>query len=170
MKIVIHFFKVSLIVSFILFLMVAGDLVSLNEQIEVAEPTLSIIPAVAALIAAGISAAGGAAKMGVGISRKKKGERQMEEAIESIKYSRPEEYSQIMNILGTRTDTITSRREAVEGRVERGTRAGVSTIGQLADSPVAALTAYSGLKERETKAISDIGIEFESMRDEALMG
>ena len=102
---------------------------------------MPITAAVAALIAAGISAASGGAKLGIGLSRKKKGEKQMNEAIESIKYSRPEEYSQIMNILGSRTDSITSRREALETRVERGTKAGIEDISQLTDSPVAALTA-----------------------------
>ncbi len=124
---------------------------------------------IGAAVGAGISGAVNIAKTIYGARQAKKGEKQMNEAIESIKYSRPEEYSQIMNILGTRTDSLTSRREAVEGRVRRGTAAGQSGIRQLADSPVAALTAYSGLKERETQAISDIGIEFESMRDQNMM-
>jgi hypothetical protein len=105
-----------------------------------------------------------------GRKEKKKGETRMEKAIADIKYSRPEEYERIMNILGQRPGRLKTQQEMVEGDIRRSTTAGTAGIRQLADSPVAALGAYSGLKEREQKAIADVGIQFEGMQDEAILG
>jgi hypothetical protein len=69
----------------------------------------------------------------------KSGEAEMNKALANIKYSRPEEYNQIMGILKQRTGGINTRREMAEGAVRRSTSSGISGIRQLADSPVAAL-------------------------------
>lgn len=98
------------------------------------------------------------------------GESQMNKALADIKYSRPDEYGQIMNILNQRQSSIDTRKRMVEGDIRRSTSSGISGIRQLADSPVAALGAYGGLKEREQNAIADLGVQFEGMRDEAMMG
>jgi hypothetical protein len=100
----------------------------------------------------------------------KSGEAEMNKALANIKYSRPEEYNQIMGILKQRTGGINTRREMAEGAVRRSTSSGISGIRQLADSPVAALGAYGGLKEREQNAIADLQLQFEGLRDEAMLG
>jgi hypothetical protein len=100
----------------------------------------------------------------------KSGEAEMNKALANIKYSRPEEYNQIMGILKQRTGGINTRREMAEGAVRRSTSSGIAGIRQLADSPVAALGAYGGMKEREQNAIADLQLQFEGMRDEAMLG
>jgi hypothetical protein len=100
----------------------------------------------------------------------KSGEAEMNKALANIKYSRPDEYNQIMGILKQRTGGINTRREMAEGAVRRSTSSGIAGIRQLADSPVAALGAYGGMKEREQNAIADLQLQFEGMRDEAMLG
>ena len=99
----------------------------------------------------------------------KKGEKQMMKSLASIKYSRPDEYQQIQNILGQRPGRLKTQKSMVERDIRRATASGAAGIRQLADSPVAALGAYSGLKEREQEAIADLGVQFEGMQDQALM-
>lgn len=105
-----------------------------------------------------------------GRKMKKKGEKQMKKAVADIKYTRPEEYSQIQNLLGYRKTTVDTRREMAEERVRGRTAAGIEDIRQLADSPVAALGAYGGMKAREQESIAELAPVFENIRDEALMG
>lgn len=100
----------------------------------------------------------------------KKGSKELEKALSQIKYSRPDEYGEIMNLLKGRVTGMDSRRESAEQRVRSDTAANVTGVSQLADSPVAALGAYGGLKNREQQAISDLGIEYEQMKDQATMG
>jgi len=99
-----------------------------------------------------------------------KGRKEMEAAIEDIKYSRPGEYAEIMRLLTNRTRGIGSRRESIEDRIRTTTASAIPGVSQLADSPVAALTAFSGVKQREQQAIADLGIQFEGIRDEAILG
>jgi len=131
---------------------------------------MAISLAIAALIAAGIKGGVAIAKGIGGASEKKKGEKQMEEALENIKYTRPEEYADIMSLLRKRKTDITSRREGAEERIRTQTASSITGISQLADSPVAALGAYGGMKQREAQAIAGIGLEYEERRDEAVMG
>lgn len=105
-----------------------------------------------------------------GKKMEKAGESQMNKALNDIKYTRPEEHDKIMSLLGNRQSGINTRREMVEDRVRSSTSSGIAGIRQLADSPVAALGAYGGLKEQEQNAIADVGVQFEGMRDEATMG
>jgi len=100
----------------------------------------------------------------------KKGKKEVESALDNLKYTRPEEYAQLSNLLKQRESSIPTRREAAEDRIRRGTTTGTTAIRQLSDSPVAALTAYGGLKARETQAISQLEEQFERMRDEAVLG
>jgi hypothetical protein len=72
--------------------------------------------------------------------------------------------------MSQRTSGVNSRREAAEDRVQQTTASAQTGIRQLADSPVAALGAYSGLKQKEQQAIADIGQQYEGIRDEAIMG
>ena len=125
---------------------------------------------IGSLVSAGIKGVSSLVKGIKGRKEKKAGEQQMEKAIEDIKYTRPEEYSDIMNILKQRKSSITSRREAAEERVRTQTASSITGISQLADSPVAALGAYGGMKQREQQAIAGIGLEYEERRDEAVMG
>lgn len=124
----------------------------------------------AALISGGIKAGTAIAKGIKGRKDRKKGEAQMEKSLEDIKYTKPEEYGQIMNILKQREGTVTSRREAAEENIRDTTASAMTGIRQAADSPVAALTAYTGLKDREMKAIAGVGEVFEEKRDMAQMG
>ena len=104
-----------------------------------------------------------------GASQFKKGKKEVESALSQLKYTRPEEYGQIMSLLKSRRASLPSRQAGVESRIRQSTASSTSGIRQLADSPVAALGAYSGLKQREQQAIADLGIQFEGMKDEALM-
>ena len=124
------------------------------------------IPLLVSLISGGIALT----KTIIGAVQKNRGNKEVEKAIEGIKYSRPEEYEQIMGKLNQRESSINTRREAVEDRVRSTTASSIPGISQLADNPVAGLTAYSGLKQREQQAIADIGIDFEEKRDQAVMG
>lgn len=124
----------------------------------------------AAAIGAGIKGVSSLIKGIAGRKKQKAGEQEMNRAISKIKYSRPEEYNQIMNILGQRSGRMKTQQETVEGDIRRTTASGAAGIRQLADSPVAALGAYGGLKEREQQAIADVGVQFEGMQDQALLG
>ena len=124
----------------------------------------------ASAIGAGIKGISGIVKGIAGNRQRKKGEAEMNKAISGIKYSRPGEYNQIMNILGQRSGRLKTQENMVENNVRRTTASGTAGIRQLADSPVAALGAYSGLKEREQNAIADLGVQFQGMQDQALLG
>lgn len=105
-----------------------------------------------------------------GASLRKKGEAQMNSALDNIKYTRPDEYEDIMGILKGRVSSVGTRREMAEESVRAQTASASTGISQLADSPLAALGAYSGLKQREEQAIRDLGIQYEGIRDKAVMG
>ena len=129
--------------------------------------------AVAALIA---SLVGTGAKLGAdgvkthkGKKMMESGEKRMMSELDQIKYTRPEEYGQIMSLLKGQVSGLDSRRESAEDRIESRTASSVTGISQLADSPVAALGAYGGLKEKEQQAIADLGLQYEGMKDQATM-
>ncbi len=105
-----------------------------------------------------------------GASEAKKGREEMYGAIDKIKYSRPEEYEQIMSLLQQRTDSVGTRREMAEDRVRQNTAGSIAGFGQLADSPVGALGGFAQLKARESQTIADLGLQYEGIRDEAMLG
>jgi len=104
-----------------------------------------------------------------GADQAKKGRNRMEKELRRISYTRPEEYDQIMSTLRGRVSEIPSRREGAEERIRGRTATAIEDIRQTADSPVAALGAYGGLKGREISAIKDLGMEYEERRDRAKM-
>lgn len=145
-------------------------MVLLANIIEIGEPVYAIAPViVAGLISAAVKGVSAISKHVKGKRYEKSGEKMMDENLKAIKYSRPDEYGQIMNVLGQRSGRLKTQEGMVEDNVRRSTAAGVSSISQLADSPVAALGAYGGLKEQEQNAIADLGVQFEGMQDQALM-
>lgn len=124
---------------------------------------------VAQIFATGTQLAADTVKTNQGKSMKESGERQMMFELDKIKYTRPEEYSQIMSLLKGQVSGLDSRRKSAEDRIESRTASSVTGISQLADSPVAALGAYGGLKEKEQQAIADLGLQYEGMKDQATM-
>lgn len=111
-----------------------------------------------------------AGKFAYGVSQAKKGEKQMNEAIDAIKYSRPEEYGNIMSLLEGRTNSVGSRQQTAEDKVKANTAGSVAGFTQIADSPVGALGGFAQLKARESQALADINLQYEGIKDEAILG
>jgi len=128
-----------------------------------------ITEAVSQAIGSGIKGITSLVKGIQGNKMRKAGEADMNKAIADIKYSRPDEYGQIMNILGQRPGRLKTQERMVGDNIKSSTASGISDIRQLADSPVAALGAYGGLKDREMNAIKDVGVQFQGMQDQALL-
>ena len=131
---------------------------------------MSLTLATALIISAAISAGVSGGKAIAGGIQKKRGQKQVDKALEGLSYTRPEEADEILSLLGKRKDTLGSRQDSIEEMIKGSTSRGITGISQLADSPVAALGAFGGLKDRETQAIKELGIAFDDKRDQALMG
>lgn len=122
------------------------------------------------IISEAINATVNTAKSIVGGVKLAKGKKELKTALENIQYTRPEEYSQIMDILGSREATIGSRQQAVENRVKETTGTGLTALRQGVGGSSDYVAGLLGLKERERQSIADIGIQFDEMRDQARLG
>jgi len=125
---------------------------------------------IALLAASAIKGGIGLVKSIKGRKDKKSGEAKMNKAIDDIQYTRPDEYKEIMGMLNKRSSSVSTRRESAEERVREQTATSMTGIRQLSDSPVAAGSLYSGIKQKEQQVIADLGVEYEGIQDEAVMG
>ena len=127
------------------------------------------------LLGLGMQGLGGAIKggtqLGMGIADRRRG-REMEEAAgDRPEYEIPESVEAMMNLYRQSAQSGMPGYDIAKGDIQASTARTAGVAGQLADSPVAALTALGGAQDRELGALRDLNrraSEYQAMSQQNL--
>lgn len=126
------------------------------------------------LLSGGSTGLGGLIKGGTqmfqGLADTRKGKRLEEEAGERPEFDIPESVDQVIRMYEQMSRSGLPGQDLMQQDIQASTARTATTAGQLADSPIAALTALGGAQQRELSALRDLQTRAASYQAQARQG